>query len=57
MKTFLWVVLVLMASDVFGKAEMLWKHDFERKPGYMVGDMAISTAMLVWAAWLLGGGA
>lgn len=56
MRTFLWAVVVMMAIDVFGKAVMLWKHDFERKPAHMVGDVAIATAMLCWAAWLLGGG-
>lgn len=57
MKTFLWVVMVMMAIDVFGKAAMLWKRDFVRQPSHMVGDIVIATTMLAWAAWLLGGGA
>jgi len=54
---FIWVVVVLFWLEIFGKSIMLAKHDYQRKEGAMIADIAITLCMLVWAAWLLGSNA
>lgn len=54
MKTFLIVIVCVLAFDIFGKGVVLWKHDFIRKPSHVVFDMLITLSLFGWGMWVLG---
>lgn len=55
MKAFVWTMVIVIAVDIFGKAIMLWKQDYQRKPSVMAADIFIGLGFLIWGAWVLGG--
>jgi len=52
-RTLVWVLLVVFILDCFGKAVILAKRDFERKPMHLAGDILLNTIFAAWAAWVL----
>ena len=54
MKTFIVVLVTVIAIDIVGKGWMLYKRDFWRNPSHMIIDMGIGVAVVIWGAWLLG---
>ena len=54
MITFIWVMVILMAIEIFGKSILLSKNDFVRTKSQMIGDILIGLCLLIWGALLLG---
>jgi hypothetical protein len=55
MTTFVLVILLILALNIFGNAAALYMQKFDRKPEHLVVDIFLNLALLIWAAYLLGG--
>lgn len=55
MTLFFYVVLGLLALDLFGKIIILFQRDTHRSLGATTFDAIVTAGLLVWGAFVLGG--